>query len=77
MDEIKSTRGGKREGAGRKKGWRKGYSEQRKPHQIRAHEDEWELIKRFEHLVKHGKKEECKKAIDVLEDGGDSNEGTT
>ena len=30
MEEIKRTRCGRREGAGRKTGWRKGCSEQRK-----------------------------------------------
>lgn len=59
--------GGKREGAGRKTGWRKGYSEQRKQRQTRAHDDEWELIKRFERLVKHGDKEACLKALEELE----------
>ena len=34
-------RGGAREGAGRKVGWRKGYSEAKQGHQIRLHEDEW------------------------------------
>lgn len=67
MEEIKSTRGGKREGAGRKTGWRKGYSEQRKQRQTRAHDDEWELIKRFERLIKHGDKEACIKALEELE----------
>ena len=34
-------------------------SEQRKQRQIRAHDDEWELIKRFEQLVKHETKLAC------------------
>ena len=67
MEEFKSGRGGKREGAGRPKGWRKGYSEQRKQRQTRAHDDEWELIKRFERLVKHGNREACIKALEELE----------
>lgn len=45
-------RGGTREGAGRKVGWRKGYSEARQGHQIRLHEDEWEVVKTFANLVK-------------------------
>lgn len=68
MDEIKSTRGGKREGAGRKVGWRKGFSEQRPSHQIRAHENEWDIIKRFVKLVKKDK-QACMKAVEELEGG--------
>ena len=45
-------RGGAREGAGRKVGWRKGYSEAKQGHQIRLHEDEWEVVKVFANLVK-------------------------
>ena len=45
-------RGGAREGAGRKVGWRKGYSEARQGYQIRLHEDEWEVVKVFANLVK-------------------------
>ena len=45
-------KGGTREGAGRKVGWRKGYSEARQGHQIRLHEDEWEVVKAFANLVK-------------------------
>ena len=45
-------RGGTREGAGRKVGWRKGYSDARQGHQIRLHEDEWEVVKMFANLVK-------------------------
>lgn len=75
MIEGKSQRGGRREGSGRKVGWRKGYSEQRPQHQIRAHEDEWEIIKRFAKLVKKDK-QDCIKAVEELEGGGD-NEGTT
>ena len=45
-------RGGTREGAGRKVTWRKGYSETRQGHQIRLHEDEWEVVKAFANLVK-------------------------
>ena len=45
-------RGGAREGAGRKVGWRKGYSEARQGHQIRLHKDEWQVVKAFSALVK-------------------------
>ena len=45
-------RGGTREGACRKVGWRKGYSDARQGHQIRLHEDEWEVVKMFANLVK-------------------------
>lgn len=67
MAESKSTRGGKREGAGRPKGTIKPEGT-RKPRQIRAYDDEWELIKRFEQLVKHGDKEACIKALEKLEE---------
>ena len=59
--------GGKREGSGRKVGWRKGYSEQRNTHSLAAFDDEWELIKRFSKLVKYGDKEKCKAALEKLE----------
>lgn len=45
-------RGGKRPGAGRPKGSIKGYSIARPQHQVRAYEDEWELIKEFAAIVK-------------------------
>lgn len=52
-EEIrKNGRGGKRSGAGRPKGTRKGYSIARPQHQVRAHDDEWELIKAFANIVK-------------------------
>ena len=47
--------GGNREGAGRKVGWRKGFSEQRPRRQLVAHEDEWILIKKFAEIVKADK----------------------
>lgn len=59
--------GGKREGAGRKVGWRKGYSEQRKPHCVAAFDDEWDLIKRFSQLVKYGDKTQCREHLEQLE----------
>jgi len=58
-----NTWGGKREGAGRKTGWRKESSEQRPGHQIRAFNDEWNLIKEFANLVKYGNREACEKFI--------------
>lgn len=60
--------GGKREGSGRKVGWRKGFSEQRPSHNIRAFDDEWELIKRFVKLVKRGDKDKIRQTLDELED---------
>lgn len=67
MSDGKGTWGGKREGAGRPKGWRKGFSEQRKQHQVRAYDDEWQLILRFAKAVKHGNKEACTAAVEKLE----------
>ena len=60
-------RGGAREGAGRKVGWRKEVSEQRPQHQLRAYPDEWELIRRFARLVKHGNKESCERILKSIE----------
>lgn len=62
----KSTRGGRREGAGRPKGATKPEG-QRKQRMTRAYDDEWELLKRFERLIKHGNKEACIKALEKLE----------
>ena len=59
--------GGKREGSGRKVGWRKGYSEQRNTHSLAAFDDEWELIKRFSKLVKYGDKDKCREHLEQLE----------
>ena len=56
-------RGGKREGAGRPLT----AGVLRKQRQTRATDEEWELIKRFDKLVKYGSKEECIKAIEALE----------
>ena len=44
--------GGKRQGAGRPKGTTKDVSVQRKQHQVRAFDDEWEMIKAFATIVK-------------------------
>lgn len=60
-------RGGARLGAGRKVGWRKAVSEQRPQHQLRAYPDEWELIRHFAKLVKHGDKAACIRALEELE----------
>ena len=59
--------GGKRENAGRKAGWRKGYSERRGHRSLAAFDDEWDLINRFAKLVKYGDKEKCKAALEKLE----------
>lgn len=58
--------GGKREGAGRPLGWRKGSSDQRKQHQVRAYDDEWELVRRFNKIVRTNKAE-CQKFLDEIE----------
>lgn len=52
-------RGGKREGAGRKVGWRKEYPEQRPRRGLVAFDDEWALIKKFADQLKHGDKQKC------------------
>ena len=39
----------------------------RPQHQLRAYDEEWDLIRRFARLVKHGKMEACKAALDQLE----------
>ena len=58
--------GGARPGAGRPKG-SVGAVEPRKQRQLRAHDDEWELIKRFDKLIKKGHKEECIKFLEETE----------
>lgn len=60
----KTTWGGKRKGAGRPKGTTKAISVQRKQKQIRAFEEEWEIIKAFSDIVKYGNKEECIKFVE-------------
>lgn len=57
-------RGGKREGAGRKVGWRKENPNPRQNHSILAHADEWDLINAFAKIVKHGDKDKCKKFLE-------------
>ena len=56
-------RGGKREGAGRPLT----AGVPRKQRQTRATDDEWELIKRFDKLVKYGARESCEKFIAEME----------
>ena len=60
---IDEMRGGKREGAGRPLT----AGVPRKQRQTRATDEEWELIKRFDKLVKRGNKEACIKALEELE----------
>lgn len=57
------SRGGKREGAGRPLT----AGEFRKQRQLRAANDEWELIQRFAKLVKYGDKAACAKFLDEQE----------
>ena len=52
---------------GRPVGWRKDKSEMRPQHQVRAYPEEWQLIKKFADLVKHGEFEKCKKFISAFE----------
>lgn len=59
--------GGKREGAGRPKGWRKPFSEARTRRGLVAFDDEWDLIKRFANLVKYSDKEKCAVMLAHLE----------
>lgn len=61
-------RGGKREGSGRKVGWRKEISEQRPTHTIRAFDEEWLLIKEFIQLVRKGKTAQAAQIINELKD---------
>lgn len=67
MTEEKKQWGGRRPGAGRPKGSTKDGSSVRPQHQLRAYDEEWNLIQRFARLVKHGKMEACKTALDQLE----------
>lgn len=60
--------GGARAGAGRPKGSKNiGLKEPRKQRQLRAHDDEWALIKRFEKIIKNGRMQECADAVSKLE----------
>lgn len=58
--------GGVREGAGRPVGTTK-KGGQRKQRQLRAYDDEWDIINRFAKMVKHGDKEACIKILEELE----------
>ena len=62
--ETISKRGGVRPGAGRPKGSKKlGPSDMRPQHQLRADPEEWELIRRFAYMVKHGQREICEEFL--------------
>lgn len=64
---MAETRGGRRVGSGRPKGTVKGYSIARAQHQLRAHPEEWELIKAFAKIVK----EDSDRAVKILRFGKD------
>ncbi|WP_417208219.1 hypothetical protein [Acidaminococcus fermentans] len=67
MEETKNGWGGRRPNqTGRPKGTIKPEGV-RSQHQLRAYDEEWDLIRRFARLVKHGKMEACKAALDQLE----------
>ena len=53
-------RGGKRQGAGRPLT----AGEYRKQRQLRATDAEWDLIRRFSHILKHSKPDACKKFVE-------------
>lgn len=63
LNSGKNGRGGKREGAGRPLT----AGVQRKQRQTRATDEEWALIQRFSHALKHGKREACEKALEEIE----------
>jgi len=59
--------GGKRENqTGRPKGSVKPEGA-RKQRQLRAYDDEWELLKKFDKLIKRGQKEACENFIAEIE----------
>lgn len=63
--DAENTHGGKREGAGRKKGWRKSTpSIVRKQRQLRAFEDEWQIINQFGDIVKKGNRKAAEKFVE-------------
>lgn len=67
MEETKNGWGGRRPNqTGRPKGTIKPEGV-RSQHQLRAYDEEWELIRRFARLVKHGNAEACKQALEALE----------
>lgn len=67
MESRKKQWGGRRPGAGRPKGSTKDGSSVRPQHQLRAYDDEWDLIRRFAKLVKHGSLDACRDALKKLE----------
>lgn len=69
MNEIQRQWGGRRPGAGRPKGTTKDVHNSRPQHQVRAFDDEWDLISRFAKLVKSGKFKSCKAAVEKIEKG--------
>ena len=66
------TRNGKREGSGRPIGSVKteGF---RKQKQMRAYDDEWELIQAFAHMVKHGQRGACEEFLKSQDKRKDDN----
>ena len=63
---MSNTHGGAREGAGRPRGSLKPEG-RRKQRQVTAYDDEWEAIKRFARILKHGDKAACLKFIERQE----------
>ena len=60
------ARGGKRAGAGRPV-IAPEQSKTRPQRQVRAWDDEWEIIRRFADLAKSGRIEDCRKLVEKLE----------
>jgi len=60
-------RGGARQGAGRKPGKQKDFSEMRPTKTLRAFDDEWLLIKKFADFVKHNDKSKAEKLLEQLD----------
>lgn len=67
MAENTNNWGGARKGAGRPKGTTKAESNQRKQRNMRAHDNEWSLIKRFDAIIKAGYIVECEKFLTEIE----------
>lgn len=61
---MTSGRGGARVGAGRPKGSTKEISNKRPQRQVRAFDDEWEVIKEFMKLVRRIGAKEAKKLLE-------------
>lgn len=51
---------------GRPVGWRKEEGV-RTLRTMKAYDDEWEIIRRFAKIVKHGEKDKCRELLDKLE----------